>query len=317
VSRAPVSLTRVITPASPDPGCFGGTGHSETYLSLPADRATIPFMTLVVGRVLNSGVFLLADSLVTYREARYRPAPGSVLKIIVLAPDLCVAFAGDVDRAQLAIEGWSQTMGLQMTAEHFLHAHREGGLDNPDFIIGVHGPTPQLLRIRDGDIERELSTAWIGNAEAFRELQRRFLDRNEADPAISVESAFHEIVSEQTFDDVGDFMIRCRSAPGGFWYPPSSGVRFWPEQVTKGQGWQPISARTAAQGGYAWSLLTPREIGVGAVGLHFQQGRFGCLLFPRYSERAVRVPDVDVRDFIVDIKARFGITLWGMPGFAV
>lgn len=278
----------------------------------------MPSMTLVVGRVLDSGVTLLADSLVTYREARYRPAPGSVLKIVVLAPDLCVAFAGDVDRAQIAIEGWRPTMGIQQSAEHFLRAHRDGGLDDPDFIIGVHRPTAHLFRIRDGSIERNILSAWIGNAEAFGELQRRSLERREANPAVRMESAFHEIVTDQNFQGVGDFVIKCRSSPNGFWYAPSSGIQFWPEHAMQvGQGWEPISARTAAQGGYAWSLLTPREVGVGAVGLHFQQGRFGCLLFPRYSESAVRVPDVDLRDFIVDIKARFGITLWGMPGFAV
>jgi hypothetical protein len=275
-------------------------------------------VTLVVARVFGNTVHMLADSRVTFAEERYRPAPGSVLKSVVLNPDVCVAFAGDVDRAQMAIASVNAAADIESLIDHFLHAHRDGGLNNPDFLLAIHQPgPPHLIRIWNDKVERDLINAWLGNPQAFNDLQARIGDRTETRAVDRFQLAFHELLHADDVDDIGDFMIQCYSGPDGFRYARNSGVAFWPDASTSSTEPERIGARTAAEGGYAWALLAPREPGVGAVGLYFQQGRLGCLLYPRRSDKTIRFPDIDRADFVIEVRARYGFTLWGMPSFAM
>lgn len=189
-------------------------------------------MTLVAARVFGNTVHILADSRVTFAEERYRPAPASVLKTVVLNPDICVAFAGDVDRAQMAIASANAAADIQSLIDHFLHAHRDGGLNNPDFLLAVLRPAPQLIRIWNDTVEHELVTAWLGNPQAFNDLQTRIGARAESSAVARLQLAFHELLHADDFDDIGDFMIHCYSGPDGFVYAPSSGVAFWPDAST-------------------------------------------------------------------------------------
>lgn len=157
----------------------------------------------------------------------------------------------------------------------------------------------------------------MGNPEAFNELQRRALTASEGSSAAALTQAFHQLACEGEFDDVGDFHIECRSDKDGFIYTPQSGVSFWPVKSVTGPTWTPIGAGSAAEGGYSWVVLAPRESGVGAIGIYFQQGRLGCLAFPRCSDTLIRFPDIELSDFIGDVRRRYGFTLWGLPALAL
>ena len=113
-------------------------------------------MTLVVARVLNEKILVLSDTRVTFTTARYRPAPHLVLKVAILNPDVCAAFAGDVDRAQMAISSVDHSSDIDSMMDHFLAAHLEGNLANPDFILCTLRPKPEIIRIRDHAVERGL-----------------------------------------------------------------------------------------------------------------------------------------------------------------
>lgn len=272
-------------------------------------------MTLVVARILENNVVIFSDSKVTFGEERYRPPPLLVLKTVALRPNLALAFAGDVERAQIAIATTPLAGSEEELIAHFLAAHVEHGMTDPDFILAFLDPTPHIARISQGSVENDLAAAWLGNQAAFNDLQAR-VAASEGELAGRLHSAFDDIVHDGGYEDIGDFMVCCQRGPDGFVYRARSGVSFSVPRTASTQTFQQIPAGTAAEGGYSWSMLTPREAGVGAIGLYFDQGRFGCLLYPRHSPKAFRIVDVDRADFVTEVRVRFGFTLGGGQSFA-
>jgi hypothetical protein len=67
----------------------------------------------------------------------------------------------------------------------------------------------------------------------------------------------------------------------------------------------------AASGTFAYSLLTPKERGVGAIGLYFYEGRLG-LYPPLLFDDPERYPNLSLRGFIECIYAKYGIRLGGI-----
>lgn len=136
-------------------------------------------MTLVVAHRISYGVWLAADMRVT-NPAAARPVSSystAVLKLLILHPKLCVAFAGGpVEAALDAIRaldvGPESNIGAMQVGERLLEAHLH--LDqSADFIVAGVSPTA-LLVIKDGTLTCDPSSAWIGDPDAFAEFQAVF-----------------------------------------------------------------------------------------------------------------------------------------------
>ncbi len=275
-------------------------------------------MTLVAARVFNGAkVAILGDSRITFSEERTRPSPNFVLKTVVLRPDLAVSYAGDIVRANIALQSLDVAAPSAKLTQELLQAHLELGLNDPDFLISELSPSPRFARIRSGVVEHDLQVAWLGNHSAFGALQEKVATSEYEDARVGWTAAFRAIVTEGDFPDIGDFVIECYGGKDGFVYKPETGCQFWPARTSTNSEFEPLHPGTAANGGYSWRLLVPREPGVGAVALYFDQGRLGVMLFPRKRETLFRFPDVDFEDFTTEVTARFGIRLWGLPGFSV
>lgn len=284
-------------------------------------------MTLVVARQFDEEIRILCDAKVTsLHEIRRGPLTG-VLKAVILHRNLCVCFAGNVAVAQKAIFLLGVKPACKFDVKEIIdrlfseHCTSNCGAD---FIIASLSPKPSLYRISAGEIERNIKSAWIGDIEAFSDYQRRYhsstlpkLDKYEEDKRERLElisrmgEAMGNLIQEEMHDSTGDFMVTVSSTNEGFIY--KCNVMAFPIRQTIPSGvLTNINLGTAAEGGYAYSVLTPNKPGIGAIGIHFIQGRLGALFYPATSQKAVVYRDVSYEEFQSKVLKEYGFKISGI-----
>jgi hypothetical protein len=72
-----------------------------------------------------------------------------------------------------------------------------------------------------------------------------------------------------------------------------------------------IEFGTAAQGGFAYSVLTPDIPGVGAVGVHFFQGDLRLLFYPTRFQSPEVYNRVTHDEFRNAVRGRYGFDIQG------
>lgn len=145
-------------------------------------------MTLVVARKVNNEIIIVGDTKITNDHKPQAAQYIGGLKIVLLAPGLCVAFAGDVAEARDAIEGiYSKNINLfdkNSAIDYFLSRHREslrkGGDRRTDFIVAsICDPVDasgefekEIFRIANSNVEWGSDVYQIGDGSAFDRYQR-------------------------------------------------------------------------------------------------------------------------------------------------
>jgi hypothetical protein len=114
---------------------------------------------------------------------------------------------------------------------------------------------------------------------------------------------------------VGDFMVSVASTVDGFMYMEGA-IVFPVTQAIPSGIWTTIRFGDTAEGGYGYSLLTPRKSGIGAVGIYFPNGRLGALFYPVKSDNsqpdeAVPYYNVSYDEFIARVRQDYGIEIDG------
>jgi hypothetical protein len=138
-------------------------------------------MTLVVAHRTPYGVRFCSDMrVIRHDEVRQQGFLGATLKVAILRPRLCIAFAGDIADAidsirKVDAESDSEGGDLDDVARLLLEAHLESRRGVSFIVAGLHPTT--LTRIRDGRAERDLQSAWVGDLDAFELFQASYLDR--------------------------------------------------------------------------------------------------------------------------------------------
>jgi hypothetical protein len=263
-------------------------------------------MTLVYAQVVRGHVALLSDTGITFTEsaAHERRGLAVALKTVILTPTLAVAYAGDIVRANIAVRRWRRSSDTDATIQHFAAAHREDGLMDPDFIVATDS---SITRIRGGEVERNLLVGWLGDDVTFRAFQR--LRSGMGDPWEQACTAFNEIIHDDQYPLVSGFKIETWSGQEGFKYLPSMGVTFDPVFSTSSTVEERLPTRTAAEGGYSYNVLTPREAGIGAIVLYFHQGTVGYLFYPRRCEDPFVLPNLSIREVVKEVRRRWAFSL--------
>ena len=267
-------------------------------------------MTLAIAQIVGGQVALLSDTGITFTESAAHERRGLrvVLKTIILTPTTAIAYAGDIVRAHVAVQRWRRSWDSETTIQHFADAHREDGLMDPDFIIATLLPTPSIIRIRGGEVERNLAAAWVGDDLTFRAFQQLRAAGMEG-PWARACTAFNELVYDDQYSLVSGFKIETWSGQGGFRYLSSMGVTFDPVFSTSSTTWERLPARAAAEGGYSYNVLAPREAGIGAIALYFHQGAVGYLFHPRLSEEPFVLADLSIQELVEEVRRRWAFTL--------
>jgi hypothetical protein len=282
-------------------------------------------MTLVVARLTPAGPRIVSDLRVIDEHATRSGYTEGVLKAILLTPEVCVAFAGNVNGGVEAVrrcaEGAAGGFNLEEAESALLDAHCAAGQET-DFLIAVRRPA-SISRVRAGDIERGLPTAWIGDHAAFAEYQERYLSapiselppgvgnrREELEIGARMSHAFGGMIRDGAIATVGEAEISITPQWDGLRYAHSATAMIGHTQQIPSGVPARIQFGSAAQGGFTYTVGVPAEAGVGAVGLHFFQGRFGLLYHPTVlGPRPEPFPNATSEEFEMGVRRKFGIRL--------
>lgn len=133
-----------------------------------------------------------------------------LIKAIILSPKCCIAFAGNnishahsLFRKLYEIQQFSEEDLLNLA----LTIHRQAPEDEIEFIICLADKTneTEIICIKNGEMQRDCTVAWIGSYDAFSCLQKYRFEN----PALSdnFSAAFMYTVEHCGDDSVGGFCV--------------------------------------------------------------------------------------------------------------
>lgn len=294
-------------------------------------------MTLVVAQIVENDLFVVGDSRLVDMDGTVRSPINGTLKIQLLSPELCIAFAGEISlpvMKELQVltqqcSGYSQ----QRVAKEFLALHKRTN-NVLDFIIASLSPYPGIYKISEGNCTSDIQAAWIGDIKAFSEYQKQYHQPDHIDGHGYNSDRYklwifkvpdHEGVNDEIFSKmcnamrgviydsgittVGDYLVAVTTTQAGFNYINYLDIDAPLRQLS--EGWNTVQFGTAAEGGHAIVALSPANPGIGAFGIHYLQGNFGAFFAPEISFAPLVFSGVNRNQFIEKIKVSYGIELYG------
>lgn len=289
-------------------------------------------MSLIRAQQLGDNFRIFSDTKITDSEQILRGVETNVLKVVILRPDLCVGFAGLIGPASIGIEKIDKLIGAEEVnidpiLDSLLERHLAAG-KKTDFIVASLTPNSILHKISDGKVESDVQSCWIGDHDAFSTYQEFFhqargLERPDLSPELAhtintifrMKRAFARLIESGLHESVGQFLIEVATNPGeGFYYEAHYlGNPGSPSLQRQIEPSEEISDWSAAIGGFSTSILVPDKAGIGAIGIHFFQGKFGALFYPIKHEKPVVIRNVNKEQFISQTFERFGVRLCTQP----
>jgi len=292
-------------------------------------------MSLIRAQQFGDNFRILSDTKITDSEQILRGVETNILKVVILRPDLCIGFAGLIGPASLGIEKMDKLIGaeevnIDRVLDCLLERHLAAA-KKTDFIVASLTPNSNLHKISEGKVERDLQNCWIGDHDAFSTYQELFhqtrgFERPELSPELAqtvntifrMQRAFIRLVESGLHESVGQFMIEAGTNPGvGFYYEARYIGRPGPASLHRQiEPSEEISDWSASIGGFSTSILVPDQAGIGAIGIHFFQGKFGALFYPIKQEKPIVITNVNEQEFITQTFERFGVRLCTQPFLA-
>lgn len=227
-------------------------------------------MTLALALIDNGEVFLMADTqltLPTHKEGR----PFYGLKIFFLDKFTAVAYAGtagEVAHSRLfSILQMKGTEDIRHLAEK-ISKHFDSQVD---FLLAKSGPSPTIAKVSEGMVASSSTGGlfWIGDTAAAN-----FVTRGVAAPeGYRLQDRMEEAIASPCFSTVGGHVVTAKGCAMGFRFVPY--MKLVSPMYAPEEGWQSVNFGNAEMGGFGYTTVTPREIGVNGWGVYYFQGKFG------------------------------------------
>jgi hypothetical protein len=225
------------------------------------------------------------DKTVTGNDKLRLPPEEGVLKIHILFPSICIAFAGTVDVCTNILH---ELCNYQPTDMNVILKFLQDGLikANDDSAFIASFATQENLKLFKIDNEKieEGKSFWIGVKDAFSEFQRYYLNENE-DEKLNKEFsfAFSDMIRDTKIPSIGDFVIGAyyRAVNKSFVYEQGMEVKGG-FRVIKAKANVPtvISEGTVNEGAFIVTRLISNRTDKPAVCLYFAKGSLGFLYLP-------------------------------------
>jgi hypothetical protein len=275
-----------------------------------------------------TGTRIFCDTRVTYPHGENPHYLRGTLKAILLHPALCIAYAGDVASALSAIRDLrvSRSSGFSLEkVESFLERAHNRTSAEMEFIVASALDGETLTVIREGRATRT-DNCWIGDIFAFEEYQRLFhtaapiSQSTEIDPTLAADlqvanrmnQAMEGIAASSSVASVGELILNVVLTKDGFVYAPRAWMQGGRSQTIPSGVPTKVQFGGAAEGGFAYSVLSSRTPGIGAIGVHFYQGRLGVLFSPmQLGEQPALYRRVGHDEFRAAARKEFGFDIQG------
>jgi len=283
-------------------------------------------MSLIVAQATEEGPRLVSDMRAIYPDGTKPQFKTDTLKTIVIAPNITVCFAGDVQAGLQGVRQCAQELRDSSPFDRLIDGLQllSSNPNQPvDFIVATNRNDCQLTRIRDGQVERDLQTAWIGDSVAFElfQLERnrplddtRKMIEGSLTPTQRVMStlcrAMGAVIDNPEIESVDGFCVAVAYKFGGFEYLSSTFIHVGRDIfIQPGEDLIGKMAHAVEEGGYAVSVVEPAEAGTPALALNFPRARLGILFLPLQFEGGQVIEDVGPREFAQVIFERFGVRM--------
>lgn len=161
-----------------------------------------------------------------------------IVKFSILGETMSIAFAGN--KIFLAAKLFSQlyemkTFSVEEAIEQAYAVHSSANhCSDIEFIIcSADDSVLRMDCIKNGNVQKNCSSAWLGSYDAFREFQRIRISDSSRKPVEMTDSAFDSVVQGCKDDSVGLFHISAsyRLDLKHFWYSEKSGFYSGKDQI--------------------------------------------------------------------------------------
>jgi hypothetical protein len=300
-------------------------------------------MTLAVAECTPLGVRLAADMRLTDPNAAHHGYLSARLKLVLVSPTQCVAYAGRDGLAITAIRHvFREQLDPTRTASYLLDVHVSEA-QAADFLIASLDPIG-LVAVKGGRAE-PCSANWLGDQAAFNEYQRNYHAQHTLLPPDAYESADEaadiEIASRMSsgmqaavhgaavdasgnlvlpsggeFETVGEAVVyahrRVRHGLFGYGLYNRAQSSGFARPLEPDLGVVPPDFGSAERGAFSFFMLVPVDPGVAAIGLYFAEGAMAILYAPLILDKPRRITQVSREDLVRLVEAEHGIKLEGL-----
>lgn len=221
------------------------------------------------------------------------------LKIVMLAPEFTVAYAGHADPALHAIKEARRVLiesGPEMAIEH-LRAATIGGPADFDFLVALHRPEAELRRVWGGIVSGNLDQGAIGDTRIRSEVERQF-EQSKDGGLREYHGAFIGAFTNRRIHlgtGVGGFPICIFAAPQGHAYRRHSFGHSWkpiiPEWGTT--MYEDETDLLTGEWSFHHSVLTVDKPGMAVLGVEIPQAKVGYVYAPLIEDDPVAVKLLD------------------------
>jgi hypothetical protein len=276
-------------------------------------------MSLIVAKKFGDKICVVSDTRIDNPENLNRvdldvPEVYGLIKTIVINPFICVAFAGEIELVNAALNVCKQlNHKVDEIVQHLLSVNKNSK-NKAEFIVCVAAPPFLIYKISNYEVEKTDST-WIGYVEGFNEFQKNYnakgLNQIRLDPISDMENAMTAVIESQVLG-VNGFMIEVTNERWSFLYKNYIKT-YIPPRTFIGGGFHVIGYGTAEEGGYTIHILESERTDVLAI--HVPQNRMGIIYAERDSEMLTPevFRDVDEHEFIEITNSSYNIK----PGYKI
>jgi tetratricopeptide (TPR) repeat protein len=273
-------------------------------------------MSLIVAKKQGAVIHIVSDTKLTYPDRlpiKPLAAPGDgVIKTTILSPQICIAFAGEVDPAEEAIKvcrGYG--FMINEIKEYLLEVNKMTGA-NTEFILCVGFPEYSIYAIKNKEIVQS-NFAWIGSNPAFSIFQEKALEEKTIKKTFDsiLDDSMDHVLKSGLVTEVNGFRVSVSNEGNFFHYKNYMTTNIPARTYTSSDtnnGHIIEVYGTPEEGGYSVSFCE-NEGRNDVVAIHVRQGEFGVLYEIRNNGllRPDVISNVDEHEFNDILQSRFGI----------
>jgi hypothetical protein len=183
-----------------------------------------------------------------------------------------------------------------------------------------HEPTGMAARAHAESPEEAAFFEQVARStrEVFRGPGLDAAEQEDFTLAARITQAMDDVIADPSVPTVDGFPIHVKGDDErGFRYQ-SRAAQFggFPQTLPPGVETPLRFGKPASAGGYGYTYCIPTEPGVGAVGVHFPQGRVGALFHPLVRDEPITYRDVYQAEFVSAVEKDYDIELYVGAGFS-
>lgn len=255
-------------------------------------------MTLIYAKKIGRDIQINSDTKLSLNSKAKLSIKDAILKSIVLSDTLTLSFSGSYIVACHLIKqiaGRQSPPSLSSLIKDILRIEKSD-LEETSFIItALRGSESEIIRIREGVVEKGLSNAYIGDHDAFESYQKAYYslvnERKDEREWEHQRAAFEHVIENQSISTVGGFNVMINTFNNGFQYTHRVELHNPRKQNIKANTRTTLDMGNAKTGGYSVEYLSSR-VDKYVLAIYHEYGSFGLFFHPFHNAKNLILEDI-------------------------